>query len=442
MEIRLSPYGAASTRPSPVNAMMAAFAEDFRDDIDINLGVGYVNEDTIPEALIREALDAVLADRQRYRQAFNYGGPRGSANLIASLRRFRAAPSRPGAIPPEVLASRELIIGPSGATSLLDAAAEVLPRGIVVTADPMYYIYTDALFRRGFEVVAAPEDSAGVDPLAVRAKVQALGERATDISFFYYVTVNNPTCSILSDARREQLVELAAELSARQGRRIPVFFDTAYELLLHDPAVPPCASAMQHDRTDLVYELGTLSKVLAPALRCGYLIGPPGPFMDALVQKTSDVGFSAPLVSQEMASYLIDRHIDGQIEAVNAGYRRKAQAVKACIETELGPYLEDCRGGSAGFYFYLTLDGVETHTDAKLFRYCARTTGHAEHDGPPENPFPRVVYIPGAYCVHPGGDLVEAGGRQLRLSYGFEETAAIERAIAILREGIEYARGG
>ena len=51
-----------------------------------------------------------------------------------------------------------------------------------------------------------------------------------------------------------------------------------------------------------------------------------------------------------------------------------------------------------------------------------------------------MVYIPGEYFVHPRGDLVEVGGRQLRLSYAFEELDAIGRALGMMREAADYAR--
>lgn len=438
MEPRLSAYGAASSRPSPVSRLMSEFAAGFRDGVDINLGVGYVNEKTIPTEALTAALGAVAADPATYRQAFNYGGPEGSANLTAALRRFLAGRGWEAA----ALERRRLLIGPSGATSILDALADVLEPGIVITADPMYYIYCDVLERKGFEVLAVPEDDEGLDLAALERKLEALGERRREIAFFYVITVNNPSCAMLSNARRRALAEAAARLSRELGQPVPIFFDLAYELLLHDPAAAPFESVIGRDELGIVYEIGTLSKVLAPALRIGYLLGPAGALMDAVKQRTSDVGFSAPLFAQEMASWLLDHRIAGQLRAVNAGYREKALAVREGIERGLGPLLEGCAGGSAGFYYYLTFKQTETHAASKFFRFLTRTTGEAGVDRDAQGELrPRVVYIPGEYCVHPRGERRAMGQRQLRLSYGFEETEAIVRALALMREAAEWAGG-
>ncbi|HUB83275.1 MAG TPA: pyridoxal phosphate-dependent aminotransferase [Bryobacteraceae bacterium] len=430
MNTHLSWYGAASTQPSPVNRMMAAFTSSFRDGIDINLGVGFVNEQTIPVAAIERALQAVAADQVTYRQAFNYGSSTGTANLIAAIRRFLLR-SRLGQIDAATLDRNRVIIGPCGATSLLDGLAAVLKQGIVVTSDPMYYIYSDALERNGFEVLAVPEDSEGISLEALDRKLRELGDRADEISFFYIVTVNNPSCTILSNARRRALYDVAARLSRQQGRQVPIFFDLAYEWLLHDPAIEPLTSVLPQDELGIAYEIGTLSKVIAPALRVGYLLGPDGPVVHAMIQKTSDTGFSAPPFVQEMAAWLLDNGIEEQLRAVKAGYREKALAVRAAIDQNLGAFLEDCRGGSAGFYFYLTMRDIETRPGSTFFHLLAEAPGG----------LPRIIYIPGEYCVHPRGDLAAAGRRQLRLSYGFEQTPAILRALGLMREAIPRRSG-
>jgi 2-aminoadipate transaminase len=437
-EIQLSDYGSASSAPSPVNRMMAAFAADFRDGIDINLGVGYVNEQTIPRELVQEALHAVLANPGKYRAALNYGGPAGSQNLIESIRRFYLENSI-GGLDSETLDRNSVIIGPNGASSLLDGIAQIIQSGIVITTDPMYYIYCNYLERNGFRVVAIPEDENGIRTDLLRERLDELGQEKGAIRFFYVVTVSNPTCTILSNERRKEVVEIAAELSADLGRAVPIFFDKAYEDLVHDPAVAPLESGLLCDRLGAVYEIGTLSKILAPALRIGYMIGRDGPFLRAMVQRTSDTGFSAPLIAQEIASYLLDHHVRGQIERVREGYRHKALEVKGWIDELLGDVVCECRGGQAGFYYYLTLGGVETDEGSPFFRFLARTTGAEQHDGPLWARKPRVVYIPGEFCVHPDGQLVELGKAQLRLSYGYEELDRIRSAIEYMGEAAAYA---
>jgi 2-aminoadipate transaminase len=437
-DVHLSAYGHSSSILSPVGRMMAQFAADFRDGVDINLGVGYVSEEAIPYEEVAEAFLAIRRDPRRYRVPLNYGGPAGSPNLIASIKRFLLE-NRVGDLTAEILGDRQIIIGPSGASSILEGLAEVIAPGIVITSDPRYYIYCEVLQRHGFEVVSVPEDPFGLNPQSLVETIKGLGSRAEEVRFFYVVTVNNPTCRILPSERRAAIVACAEELSYRLGRKVPVVFDAAYELLLHDPGVARPNSPFHYDRLGLVYEVGTLSKIVAPALRIGFIIGPRGPLMDALVQHTCDVGFSAPLFCQEIASYLLDREGPKRLKEVQAVYRQRALGARAAIEKYLGWALEDLSGGQAGFYFYLTFREIETAEGSLFFRYLTRTIGDPEIDGPPDRRHPRVMYLPGQFCVDPNGSLREVGRRQLRISYGYEEPSRIEEGIALMGEAARYS---
>lgn len=436
-DIRLSDYGRASSIPAPVNQMMTDFAVSFRDGYDINLGVGYVNENTIPRLDIQTACVAVLANPQKHRASLNYGGAQGSPNLIESIKRYHID-NRIGGITEDTFSTRDIVIGANGATSLLESISHVLPTGIVITADPMYYIYCNDLERKSFTVLTIPEDNEGLQTDLLKTKIESFDKgKKSAIQFFYVVTVNNPSCTILSNNRKRELVEIVTQLSHEVGRKIPLIFDNAYCELVHDETVEPLESASCYDELGIVYEIGTLSKILAPGLRIGYLIGPKGAFLNSIVQRTSDIGFSAPLINQEIASHLLDNGIESQIEKVNIGYRQKAEQVKLWIDKLLGDNVQSCSGGSAGFYYYLTLTDIHTDSNADFFKHLTRTTGIEDIDGPPNNPKPKVIYIPGEYCVHPNGEMVDIGKRQMRISYGFEELTQIHAALKQMKSAIE-----
>ena len=437
-DVLLSAYGKASSIPSPVNRLMTDFAVGFRDECDVNLGVGYVNEQTIPHQQIQLACEKVLAHPKKYRASLNYGGAQGSPNLIESVRRFHIE-NRIGGITEQTLKGRDIVIGANGATSLLESITHLLPAGITLTADPMYYIYCNDLKRKGFTVIAIPEDDKGLDTERLKSKLATLGNQKEAIRFFYIVTVNNPTGTILSNIRKRELIDIVTQLSYKVGRKIPIFFDNAYSDLVHDSTVEPLESPLCYDELGIAYEIGTLSKILAPGLRIGYLIGPKGPFLNSVVQRTSDIGFSAPLINQEIASYLLDHGIEAQIEKVNKGYHQKAKAVKNWITELLGDSVQDCRGGSAGFYYYLTLKQTATGSNSDFFKFLTRTTGKEEVDGPLHSQHPKVIYIPGEHCVHPKGEMVEIGKRQFRISYGFEELPQIHTALKLMKSAIAYS---
>jgi len=437
--IVLSPYGAASAVPSPAGRMMSAVSAELRPGIDCNLGVGYVNEEVIPRDAIRDAVAALTGDPGAHPLALNYGSPQGEPMLRAAIRRFLTRRNA-GAVPAEVLAERRILVGANAATSLLEAVADVVPRGIVVTTDPTYFVYADYLVRRGFEIVAVPEDGDGADPHAVRAAIDALGEDRASIRFLYFMSVNNPTGTVLPNARRRALATVAADLSAHLGRRVPLILDRAYDDLIHGAHAERPESVLPYDAHGGCFELDTLSKTVAPGLRIGFLTGPDGDFFRALVQRTADVGFCAPPLSQAIAARILDDSIDAQIDRVTAEYGGRAAAIRTALDAAFGGELADLRGGTAGFYFYPTLRSVETAEGSPFFLYCMRRTGDPAVDGPADAPNPRVVYVPGVFCVQPDGSLTGVARRQFRLSYAYEPLDRTLAAIAVLGEALAWAR--
>jgi len=191
----------------------------------------------------------------------------------------------------------------------------------------------------------------------------------------------------------------------------------------------------------LTYEIGSLSKVIAPGIRIGYIIGTPDELMSVVVQRTSDSGFSASPLNQEIASYLLDHHGSAIVESAKLIYREKAKTVRQLLEKYLGSNLEKITGGNAGFYFYITFNNVNTDQQSKFYKYLTRTSGNPDIYGPERDKNPRVIYIPGTYCVHQGGELVNEGETQLRLSYGYSSVAEIEKGIKIMAEAIKFVQG-
>jgi 2-aminoadipate transaminase len=434
--IHFSTYGNNLLEVAPVSRLMASFARDFRPEIDINVGVGYVNEATLPYKALVEATRIVVDSPEMYRSSLNYGDPAGSYQLRTAIMNMLASES--SAEDAAMIRSKEILIGTNGATSLLEGLAQILEPGLVIMSDPVYYIYSYFLERKGFRIMALPEDAHGMVPERLEEALLHGGADLKELRFVYVVSISNPTSTVLTNERRHRIVDIVNRHVEKTGRYIPLIFDQAYYGLIHDQGVESQESAFRNDRNHLVHEIGTLSKILAPALRIGYIVGPAGVVMSALQERNSDAGFSASVINQQIAAVLLNDFLPMQQRSVLDGYRERAVAVKKALDEKLGSYVEEARGGQAGFYFYITFKDIMTHDTSDFYRFLSRTTSDALVDGSEGSILPRVAYIPGQYCVSPGGELVEHGNRSLRFSYGFEPLERLIQAIGLLAEAADY----
>jgi 2-aminoadipate transaminase len=93
-----------------------------------------------------------------------------------------------------------------------------------------------------------------------------LKRRSVRAKYIYTIpTVQNPTGTIMPEARRAELLKLS------EAHGVPVFEDDCYADLIWDGSRPPAIYAMS--RSGGVVHIGSFSKSIAPALRVGSLAG-------------------------------------------------------------------------------------------------------------------------------------------------------------------------
>ncbi|WP_150116434.1 PLP-dependent aminotransferase family protein [Williamsia herbipolensis] len=280
----------------------------------------------------------------------------------AGLRRTRESIARHEAVAPEqVLVTH----GSQQALSLL-AAALVDPGDVVVVDDPVYVGAMQVFASVGADIRGLPLTEKGID-VSLLARWCADGLRPTIV---HTVTAfHNPGGVSADAARRRDL----AELADRHG--FWVIDDDPYGRLRFRGDVP----APTRSFGDRVITLGSASKILAPALRVGWLIAPPQ--VVALVERlrqSADLCGSA--LCQAVVGDLLDDTdwLSAHIAAVAGAYGRRAHALVAALADVFGEAIETSVP-DGGMFCWARLPGVDTTAllDAAVDHGVAYVPGQA-----------------------------------------------------------------
>jgi GntR family transcriptional regulator/MocR family aminotransferase len=98
---------------------------------------------------------------------------------------------------------------------------------------------------------------------------------------------------------------------------------------------PPLASLQSLDRAGCVIYVGTLSKVLFPALRLGYVVAPP-PLAAALARAKAVVDRHSPIVPQAaLADFIAGGHFARHIRRTRDAYGERRQALLDALDARL-----------------------------------------------------------------------------------------------------------
>jgi 2-aminoadipate transaminase len=325
---------------------------------------GHNDPEHLPLEALIAATNAVL--QREGRTLSTYGlqsGPLGYRPLREFLARKLA--SHAG-----IACDAEEILITSGSLQAIDLVnALLLARGDTVVVEQANYGGTlSRLARLGVNAVGVPVDGQGMRIDALADALEDLRRRGIRPKYLYTIpTVHNPTGTILSEARRAELLAL----SRRYG--VPIFEDECYSDLIWTGARPRSLYAMAQGEG--VIHIGSFSKSVSPALRVGYLVARWDILKHILPLKT-DAGSGA--LEQMVLGEFCPAHFEAHVPKLRAGLRAKLVTLMEALAEQFGTAAEfdDPPGG---IYLWVKLP---ENVDAQELAQAALAEGIAINPGP------------------------------------------------------------
>jgi 2-aminoadipate transaminase len=300
----------------------------------------------------------------------------------------------------------ENVLITNGSQQVLDLIGRVFinPGDLIATESPTYISALQAWRVYGARFVSAPSDEHG---LIVDQVEEVLKLRPK----FLYVLPNfqNPSGTTLSLERRQKVIELADQY------HIPVLEDDPYYPLRYEgEPLPRIISLEAASRNSPIYDgnviyTSTFSKLLAPGIRLGWVIGP-APVIRKLGVAKQSVDLNTSVFVQMVANEIgRSGFLDEHIEVIRACYKERRDMMLETME-EMFPS-----------------DAVWTRPEGGMFLWC-----RIREDLDAAEVFKtaiqqKVAFVPGE-PFHPNG----GGMNTMRLNFSYSDPETIREGITRL----------
>ncbi|BAP85283.1 aminotransferase [Paucilactobacillus hokkaidonensis JCM 18461] len=269
---------------------------------------------------------------------------------------------------------------------------------VVIVEDPTYLTAVDVFRSYGARFVGVDMDE---DGMKMDALEQALKDNPEARLIYTIPTFQNPTGRTMTLERRKKLVELAVKYD------VMVLEDNPYGAIRWEGDNLPSLKSM--DTTGHVIYMGTLSKILAPGLRLGWVVAEP-----ALIKKYTMMKQSADLHTDSLAQYIAAKYfaqndINAHIATITALYHKREQLMVNAIDKYF-PAGVTHSNPEGGMFLWVMVPGVQDTQklfDAALKRNVAIVPG---------DPFFGNETIPGTFRMNYSNtpeDKIEDGVKHL-----------------------------
>ncbi|MBS0391348.1 MAG: PLP-dependent aminotransferase family protein [Proteobacteria bacterium] len=352
---------------------------------------------------IREASGRALDEEPG--AALQYGATEGYEPLRAQLSAFMAAKGAHDVAPGQLIVT-------TGSQQALDLLGKTMigPGDKVIVEGPTFLATIQCFRLYGAELISAPIDGQGVQTDALE---KLIAEHRPKLVYLI-PTFGNPSGATLSLERRKKVLELAVKYQTL------IVEDDPYGDLYFGEAPPPSLLALSHEvpgSRALLAHCGSLSKVLSPGLRVGWLIAPPELLAKATMCKQFSDAHTSTFAQATAAQYLMAGRMPATLAHVRAVYAERAQAMGDALRSELGAAVDFVQP-QGGLFVWARLTGAGgAVADGNVLAQRAIDKG--------------VAFVPGApfFCANPDP-------ATLRLSFATADVAKIREGVARLGQAV------
>jgi DNA-binding transcriptional MocR family regulator len=196
--------------------------------------------------------------------------------------------------------------------------------------------------------------------------------------------------------------------------------DDPYGELYFDKAPPPSLLALSAEvpgSREYLVHCGSLSKVLSPGLRVGWMIAPPELLARATMCKQFSDAHTSNLTQAIAAHYLTLDRLDKALGVVRTTYAERARIMGQCLQTNLGDAIS-FNAPLGGMFFWAQLTGKGGTSD-NAAEFARRAIDKL------------VAFVPGAPFFANDPD-----PSTFRLSFATADVAKIKEGVARLGQAL------
>jgi 2-aminoadipate transaminase len=363
----------------------------------ISLAGGIPAPESFPLEIIKELTANVI--KKYSSRAFQYDLTEGFLPLREALTGYLAGKG--------IQADASDLLVSSGSQGALDGLGKILiSRGDYIAVEaPTYLGAIQAFNPYGPKYLRMDTDEDGLIPESLEEILNTYS-----VKFVYTVpTFQNPTGRTIPMERRRQIAQIA------ETHNILIIEDDPYSELRYRGEPIPAIKSLAPDH--VVY-LGTLSKVLAPGLRTGF-VAAPSYIRDWMILAKQGVDLHTSTPCQALAAeYLSGGHFQKHLPYILDLYRPKQEAMFDALEQYFPP---DLRWSKPDGGMFVWVEGPKHLDMEKIYvKSVAR----------------KAAFVPGKFFFTGENEGLET----MRLNFTMSTPEQINTALKIIAEVVEESR--